>query len=156
MKIYLVYLKNKLYAYTPDKKVYKLFKSTRKNLYRYKTKDISKDEYTNLIMDYSEMMLQNFANSFKLPVTYTEKITTINEANNEVYINIYVRSLVNPNIFKSKFNNTLKEIKYTDVYSVFGKTGEPLDGIDPDYNKYFIYKYDEVLDIENVLKLYGG
>ena len=63
---------------------------------------------------------------------------------------------MNPNIFKSKFNNTLKEIKYTDVYSVFGKTGEPLDDIDPDYNKYFIYKYDEVLDIENVLKLYGG
>lgn len=156
MKVYLIYLNDELYGYTSNQKMYKEFKSTRRKFYKYKKKELTKTEFCNINKNYSEMVLQYLDNSFKLPVTYSEKISTINEANSVVYINIYLQLLVNPAIFTDKIYDILNNIRYTDIYSVFGEIGDPIDEFEPDYIKYFIYRYNKLLDISNVLKLYGG
>lgn len=139
-----------VYAFTDNKKLKKMFMSTRDmNMFKVEKKKLNRIQRRVLLEEHSNLSLSlfHFDDGLSIPLTNEEKSVMTFIANDTINIKlITIASCVNPRVFSKDILPMIKDIGYLKFYKYYS-LGVPLPNIRPDFFKIFLKYYGKTLSL---------
>lgn len=140
-----------LYAYTDNKTLARAFRSTRKeSIFIMSEKMLSPSDLKEIHDELPDTLIKPYKfkmgdNDIVLPITMREKLAIEHVVSQTIGVSIYLSANINPDIFTEKVQESLKKIKYVEVYKEYHSGKYEYPGLKADYLTCFLSLYGDTI-----------
>lgn len=149
----LFYMKDtgELYAYTDNKTLARAFRSTRKeSIFIMSEKMLSSSDLKEIHDELPDTLIEPYKfdmynSDIVLPITMREKLEIEHVVSQTIGVSIYLSANINPAIFTKKVQESLKKVKYVEVYNEYHSGKYKYPELKADYLTCFLSLYGETM-----------